>query len=231
MSAASRGAADAQGYTLIEVLVATLLLSMVSLMAWRGIDVMVRTAAGLQARGEQLDALQAVLEQWRVDLDRMTELGGASTWSWDGNVLRLTRAHGTEAAAQVVAWAWRADADRPGQGTWLRWQSQPCRTVGSWQQAWQDAAHWGRTPTDVLRRAEMPLATLQGWTLWVHRGGHWTHPQSSATTSAPGRSEAVDADDQPPDAVRLVVELPPTAPLPGRLTLDWIRPAFVAARS
>jgi general secretion pathway protein J len=234
------------GFTLIEVLVAIALMSLMTVTVWRGIDGMVRTHASLQARSEQVRGLQNALAQWRVDLDDMTDVGGVSTWSWDGQVLRLTRESGGTGAPllQVVAWAWRADGSgSTGSGAWLRWQSPPCRSVKSWQQAWRDAQQWGRTPTDTLSRNELRLLNVQGWSLWVHRGGAWSHPLSSTdTTSGTNRPSgdtgdgqrrmpAGDADDRPPDAVRLMLDLPADSPFAGRLSVDWLRPDFRAIGS
>ncbi|MHB2060164.1 type II secretion system protein GspJ [Pseudomonas monsensis] len=58
-----------QGFTLIEVMVAILLMAVVSLIAWRGLDSVTRADSHLQASGEQSDALLRTLNQLQRDVD------------------------------------------------------------------------------------------------------------------------------------------------------------------
>jgi general secretion pathway protein J len=69
-------ASRSRGFTLIEVLVAIGVMALMTLMAWRGIDGMLRTQTGLQQRSDQIRTLQSGLAQWQVDLDQLTELTG-----------------------------------------------------------------------------------------------------------------------------------------------------------
>lgn len=211
------------GFTLVEVLVAIAILALLALLSWRGLDAMLRTQAGLQQRADTLRTLQAGLAQWQTDLGRMAHRAGAPGWDWDGKVLRLTRedVQATQ-GLRVVAWTWRQDGNRPGGGDWLRWQSPLLRTQDQWQQAWLAARTWSQTPTAELRAAEIGVHALAGWQLFVHRGGSWTNPLSSAAVGTPGEP----ASAAPlPDAVRLVLELP-AGPVAGRITLDWVRPTL-----
>ena len=57
-----------QGFTLIEVMVAILLMAVVSLIAWRGLDSVTRADQHLQASTEQTEALLRVLNQLQRDL-------------------------------------------------------------------------------------------------------------------------------------------------------------------
>ena len=51
----------AHGFTLIEVLVAISVMALMSLMAWRGIDGMLRSQSGMQQRADDIRTLQAGL--------------------------------------------------------------------------------------------------------------------------------------------------------------------------
>ena len=57
-----------QGFTLIEVMVAILLMAVVSLIAWRGLDSVTRANQHLQASTEQTEALLRALNQLERDI-------------------------------------------------------------------------------------------------------------------------------------------------------------------
>jgi general secretion pathway protein J len=57
-----------QGFTLIEVMVAIMLMAVVSLIAWRGLDSVTRADAHLQASTEQTEALLRALNQLERDV-------------------------------------------------------------------------------------------------------------------------------------------------------------------
>ncbi|MBD8049514.1 PulJ/GspJ family protein [Limnohabitans radicicola] len=213
-----------RGFTLIEVLVAISIMALMALMAWRGIDSMLRTQSGLQQRADQIRTLQAGLAQWQTDLNQLAELPGTPSWDWDGKVLRLTR-RAVQAAdgVQVVGWTWRSNPARPGGGDWQRWQSAPVQTTSAWQNAWQMAQVWSQTPTAEALQGQVQVHPLSGWQLLVHRGGNWTNPLSSDAVSA-NKADTPAVVGTVPDGVRLILNLPGTTPVTGTLTLDWIRP-------
>ena len=222
------------GFTLIEVLVAIGVMALMALMSWRGLDGMLRTQSSLQTRSDEIRTLQAGLAQWQTDLDQLAELPGTPSWDWDGKVLRLTRrsvdAPETSTAAQpsvrVVAWTWRNDPGRPGGGDWQRWQSGALTQRQDWQNAWGLARQWSQTPDDLTRAGQVQIHPLAGWQLFVHRGGSWTNPLSSDATT---NNTAISGS--PPDGVRLVLTLPPSAAGKGVLTQDWVRPTLSGAPS
>ena len=57
-----------QGFTLIEVMVAIMLMAVVSLIAWRGLDSVTRADAHLQASTEQTQGLLRALNQLQLDV-------------------------------------------------------------------------------------------------------------------------------------------------------------------
>jgi general secretion pathway protein J len=57
-----------QGFTLIEVMVAIMLMAVVSLIAWRGLDSVTRADQHLQASTEQTEALLRAVNQLQRDL-------------------------------------------------------------------------------------------------------------------------------------------------------------------
>jgi len=206
-------------------------MALMTLLAWRGIDGMLRSQSSLQERSDSIRTLQAGLAQWQTDLDQLAELPGTPSWDWDGQVLRLTRRAALEPGVQVVAWTWRSNPARTGGGDWQRWQSPPLQGRSNWQSAWALARQWGQTPDDSTRQGQINVHPLANWQLFVHRGGSWTHPLSSdAVTPDGAKNASPPALAPPPDAVRLVLNLPPGPAGTGLLTLDWVRPAFTVVQ-
>lgn len=243
-----------RGFTLIEVMVAISVMALMSLMAWRGLDGMLRSQSSLQSRSDEIRSLQAGLAQWQTDLDQLAELSGTPSWDWNGQVLRLTRRtadaplpHNSPnttrppvpASVRVVAWTWRSDPGRHGGGDWQRWQSPPLSQRQDWQSAWALAAQWGQTANDSTRAGQIQIHHLSGWQLFVHRGGSWANPLSSdavtAGTPDSPNTTTPNANTAPiaatPDGVRLVLTLPPGPGGAGPLTLDWVRPTLSGAPS
>lgn len=210
--------AGALGFTLVELLVALAMMALLAIMSWRGLDGMVRTQQHTRERSEQLLVLQTALAQWGTDLDALITVPYTTPLDWDGQVLRLTRRSNTTPDQGVLVVAW---ARRNVQGTdqWLRWQSAPIRSRAQWQQAWQQAAMWARTPGEAERRSETVLLPLANWQLFYYRGNAWSNPLSSS-----GVTEEGAASISIPDGIRLQLDLPPGQGLAGPITRDWVQP-------
>lgn len=215
-----------RGFTLIELLVAIAIMALLAFASWRGLDGMVRAQHNTRERSDQLLVLQTVLAQWDADLDALQGVEHTQPIAWDGQVLRLTRRSPRlpDSGVVVVAWAKRLV---DGRDTWLRWQSTPVATRDQWQQAWQQAALWARTPGAMERRQETVLLPLADWQLFYYRGGAWTNALSSGSTSASTPQTAGGLGSSAasiPEGVRLQLTLPAGSALPGTLTSDWVNP-------
>jgi general secretion pathway protein J len=227
-----------RGFTLVEMLVALFAMALLAIMSWRGLDGMTRAQAQTQARADEVLTLQVGLAQWTADLDAIIELPPLRSLDWNGRVLRIAR-RGTGSVADgvlVVAWTHRIVE---GNGTWLRWQSQPVTTRGELEEQWQRADIWSQNPGDEERRREVAVTRLAEWQLFYFRENAWTNPQSSdaSSTGAPSLlmpgATAGPSGPVPvlPDGVRLVLTLPPGQSISGTLTRDWVRPTLGANKS
>ncbi len=225
-----------RGFTLIELLIAIALMAVVAGLSWRGLDGLVRTRDVTQERVAQTSVLQTVLAQWRADLDAMQPVSGLNDAgvSWDGQVLRITRrssarlGDGKDPGLWVVAWTRRSRNDRQDSATqWMRWQSPAVQDRQALNLAWEQAKLWSQNASAQDAPNATVLLDLTQWQLTYFRGNAWTNPLSSdGKTNSNGAANAT-----PPDAIRLLLDLPPSAGLPGRLTLDWVRPNFSNSKS
>jgi general secretion pathway protein J len=219
----------AGGFTLVELMVALVVLATLAVLSWQGLDGMVRAQSRTQAYSNDLAALHNTLAQWGADLDAMdNQVRSAADAQarprpidWNGQALRITR-NNTPTGAQgsgmlVVAWSVRGVG---AAAQLLRWQSPVLHSRAEWAQAWQQAAAWARNPDDASRRNEVATVPVTGWQVFYFRGDAWSNPASSAETAS-----------TLPDGVRLVLTLAPGQVMGGSLTRDWVRPTVSGNKS
>lgn len=213
----SRGgrARQSAGFTLVEVLVAMLVMSVIALMAWQGVDGIVRTRDASQARLEQSLRLSTALAQWEQDLASVQETPNVPALTYDGATLRLTRR--AEQGMQVVAWSLRPDAVTGAR--WQRWASAPVTGAGELQQIWTRSLQFlGDEPGQL-----QVLSGLSQWQLYYFRGNAWTNAQSSGDTVSMVSSTVDGAASQRqllPNGVRLVLTFGPGSGHTGSLIRD-----------
>jgi general secretion pathway protein J len=220
-----------RGFTLVELLVALFVMSLLAVLAWRGIDGMTRAKTSTEARADEVLTLQVGLAQWTADLDAMEQLPRMKAIEWNGRVLRLTRRSTASVTDGVLVVGWtRRDVN--GTPTWLRWQSAPAVTRGDLEEAWQRADRWSQNAGDEDRAREVAIAPLDNWQIFFFRENAWTNPQSSDVTSistgrggppAPGATGIAEGA-QMPEGVRVVLDLPAGRAVSGTVTRDWVRP-------
>ena len=231
------------GFTLIELLVAITIMALLAVLSWRGLDGMARAQTQTSQRADEVLTLQAGLAQWKVDLDSLTQTPYASSLDWDGRVLRLTRRTAPIGdGLVVVAWTRRSDAG----GQWLRWQSPVLRSVGAWNDAWSRAMQWAQNASTEDRAREVLVVPLEDWQIFYFRSDAWTNPLSSdagqaatatpttagtAATANPATGGAVTSQATVPEGIRLVLHLPASSAINGKLTLDWVRPTVSGEKS
>ena len=214
-----------RGFTLIEVLVALVLVSLLSLLAWRALDGMGRAGEWTRVNEQNLQRVQIGLAQWIADLDAITDTGLVQPLDFDGQRLRLTRLS-SEPNAGIVVVVWLLRSTEQGR-VWQRWASPPTTTRASLQTAWEVAERWSRTPLAEDAMRVVTLMPVSSWQLFYYRGDAWSNPLSSAG------GPSVEAPTKLPDSVQLILELPADASagsITGKLTRYWIAPGLGATR-
>ncbi len=165
----------AGGFTLIEVLVAMVVMAIMSLMAWQGVDGIVRTRESNQVRLEQTLRLETVIAQWEQDLASLQETAAVPALSCDGQSVRLTRR--TDNGMQVVVWSLRPDSHG---NVWQRWAGPAVTTTSGLQQTWLRTQQFQGGETGQLRT----LVGLESWQVYFFQGA-WANCQSSRNAASP----------------------------------------------
>lgn len=220
-----------KGFTLVEVLVALVVMSLMALLSWQGIDGMAKASSQHRARSDDVAAIQTALLQWRTDLDHMIDAsqtppaalaGSTSNGStakaieFDSRVLRITRRFAGD-EMRVIAWGSRSvDSANGSTRRFLRWVSEPVRTRGQWQAAWDQAARWGQNPSEADRAQETGVLNIDEWQIFYYRNDSWSNPLSQTGSAFQSSAQ--------PDGVRLILQLAPGQQPGGKLSLDWVQP-------
>lgn len=217
-----------RGFTLVEVLVALLVMAIMAVLSWQGIDGMARANQGHRERADDVASIQTALLQWKTDLDHLTEAAptppgtaassasAAKAIEFDGRILRVTRRFGAD-ELRVVAWGARRIETQTGSSRrFLRWVSEPVRTRAQWQFAWDQAGRWGQNPSDADRAMEAGVLNLDDWQIFYYRNDSWSNPLSAGATAQQSSAH--------PDGVRLILQLAPNQVPGGQLTVDWVLP-------
>jgi general secretion pathway protein J len=201
-----------RGFTLVEVLVAVVIMAIMSLMAWQGVDGIVRARESNQERLELTLRLETVIAQWEQDLASLQETTAVPALTCDGQSVRITRR--TEGGMQVVAWSLRPDNTT---ATWQRWAGPPVTTTTALQETWLRSQQFQGGEPGQLKA----LSGLDQWQVYFFQGNAWANCQSTgnvagaAETAAPPRLAL-------PSGVRLVLAFAPGSGLNGSLIRDTL---------
>jgi general secretion pathway protein J len=199
------------GFTLVEVLVALMVLALMASMAWQGVDSIVRTRDASQQSLEQTLRLQSVLGQWEKDLGALQETAAVPALSFDGATLRLTRR--AEGGVQVVAWSLRPD---PAGTDLRRWAGPVVTGSAGLQDSWLLSQQLLGGETGQLRA----LGGLTEWQLYYFQGNAWSNAQSTGNAAAPGAAASAVVQPALPSGVRVVLSFLPGRGVSGTLTRD-----------
>jgi len=213
-------AARHQGFTLIEVLVAVVIMAIMSLLAWQGVDGIVRARDSNQVRLEQTLRLETVIAQWEQDLASLQETTAVPALTCDGQTMRLTRR--TEGGMQVVAWSLRPDSN--SSAMWQRWAGPPVTTTTALQEMWLRSQQFQGGEPGQLKA----LSGLDQWQVYFFQGNAWANCQSTGNVAAAASGPAAGTGTPGgvrqalPDGVRLVLAFAPGSGLNGSLVRDTL---------
>jgi len=215
-----------RGFTLVEVLVAIALLAMLTGMAWRGIDGLLRAREAGEQSVARSSRLQTVVAQWERDLSELQDSQVVPALDFDGRALRFTR-RGAD-GLQVVVW-WVEDNQ-----LW-RWASAPVSAQPELLAAYRRSQQTSTLGPQALSA----LSGVTGWQLAYFRLNAWTNAMSSADLeaasstapkAAPPASPAAsdppqgDARATLPSGIRLRLELGEGSGFGGPLTHQTLIP-------
>jgi len=208
---------QASGFTLVEVLVAMVVMAIMSLMAWQGVDGIARTRESNQVRLEQILRLETVMAQWEQDLAALQESSAVPALRCDGQNVRLTRR--AEGGMQVVLWSLRPDARG---SVWQRWAGPATTTTHGLQDSWLRTQQFQGSEDGQLRALE----GVESWQVYFFRGNAWSNCQSAddLTPVTPVAASAPASGAAPrvvlPSGVRVVLAFAPGSGLNGSLVRD-----------
>jgi general secretion pathway protein J len=201
----------AQGFTLVEVLVALLVMAIMAGMAWQGVDGIVRARNASQESMERTLRINTVIAQWEQDLAALQETAVVPGLNCDGATVRLTRR--AAGGLQVVAWTLRPDAA----GTsWLRWAGPAVTNSGELQDSWMRSQQLHEAQPDQLRA----LDGLTQWQVYFFQGNAWSNCQSTGNVGAPSTGASAPPRQALPSGVRIVLSFAPGSGVSGTLTRD-----------
>lgn len=192
-----------RGFTLVEVMVAMVVMAVLAGMAWQGIDAISRGQQGTRVAMERTLRLNTVVAQFEQDLGAVQETPAVNPLAFDGATLRLTRR--TPQGMQLVAWSLQGQR-------FVRWAGPVTTAQADLQDSWMRSHqldNLGQPPTTALEG-------VTAWQVYFYRGNSWTNAQSSGDLVAPPGASPPPAPPPPP-ATPPIATTPPgaTAPPPA----------------
>ena len=177
-----------RGFTLVEVLVALVVMAIGAGLAWQGLDGILRAREASKAVLDRTLRVNTIVVQWEQDLAALRDVGGSvPAISFDGQTLRLVRQ--AEGGVALVAWSVRG-------GQWRRWVGPTVTRVGDLREAFERSQQLLGNES-----SQLDLAPASEFNVFFFRGNAWTNAQSTGDVGQDGVRE------QLPSAVRLVITL------------------------
>jgi general secretion pathway protein J len=197
----------ARGFTLIEVLVSLLILSVLAATCWKGVDAITSARAVSEAHLQHTLRMQSVMTQMDADLGQTVDLKVTEPLSADGSHLRLTRRG--QGGVQMVVWFLK-------DGRLYRWSSPVTTTVG-------DIQKYALSGFQLEGKEPGALTALDGverMQVFCYTGGSLANCQSTRATASATQTQA-QAQTQPlPEAVRFALTMAEGSGFQGTVTRE-----------
>jgi general secretion pathway protein J len=158
----NRPAARTHGFTLVELMVAIGILSLVAVMGWRGLDSIVRARVALADEMEHTRRTQLTFAQLQSDCAHVapvTALGGRQ--AFDAADGRLTLMRTVESDNQPLGF--EVVSYRIADGVLTRHESAATRDMKVLDALWSAARGNADTASDVSLQADVESMTLRAW--------------------------------------------------------------------
>jgi general secretion pathway protein J len=170
----------AAGFTLVEVLVAMMIMAIIAVMSWQGVDGIVRARNASRYRLEQVLRLNTVLAQWEQDLANLQESPAVPGFAFDGGTVRITAPRRQGAAGRHLDAA-AGPRGRDGGGSWLRWAGPAVTTGSELQETWMRTFQFQGNEPGQLRTLK-GLVQWQVYCIYQNTGAGIANCQSSGNT-------------------------------------------------
>lgn len=191
-----------RGFTLVEVLVALVVMAIGAGLAWQGLDGILRAREASKAALDRTLRVNTIVVQWEQDLAALRDVSSnVPALSFDGQTLRLVRQ--AEGGVALVAWSVRG-------GQWQRWVGPTVTRVADLRESFERSQQLLGNESSQLN-----LAQASEFNVFFYRGSAWTNAQSTgdlveapAAPASGGSGPAPSSSrEQLPSAVRLVITL------------------------
>jgi general secretion pathway protein J len=189
-----------RGFTLVEVMVALVVMAVLATMAWQGVEVIMRTQTSTRTAMDKILRTNTVLAQWEQDLQGVQRASAQQAevvpgLSFDGAHVRLTRR--TDQGLQLVVW-------RLSAGRFERWAAPPTLRQADLQEHWLRSQQLQGDEPGTLRALE----GVTGVQLYFYQGNAWANAQSDSDKAPPPPGPGgggVQQANSLPTGVRLVL--------------------------
>ena len=190
------------GFTLIEVLVALLIMAILSAMAFRGIEAVVRAKDVAQASTDRTLKLNTGMSQFEYDVSQIVNSKVLPhAIMFDGATLRVARR--TPDGIQLVLWTLQ---DR----RWQRWASGSFTHMSELTDAWMKSQQWDSLSANavtVLDNVDSFQVYLCNPANLATTGCSWNNVQSTQGAQAAGTPGAPPVTAVQPNAIRISLKV------------------------
>jgi len=191
----------AAGFTLVEVMVALLIMAILAAMAFRGVDALVHAKDAALASTDRTLKLNTGMSQFEYDMSQVIDSKVLpQAIMFDGATLRVARR--TPDGVQLVLWTLQ---DR----RWQRWASAPNIHMSDLTDAWMRSQQW----TAISANAVTVLENVDDFQVYVCNpaaagttGCSWNNVQSTQGAAPP--VNGVAAVVAQPNGIRITLKLP-----------------------